>query len=107
MQIGYVVYKITFPNGKIYVGKDIGGNGHSLNYFGSWNTKLVEADFTNEQQRNFTIHKEILFESESKHEISKMESQLILELRANDPSIGYNQSHRPRTSSKSIDLQEK
>jgi hypothetical protein len=25
----YVVYRLTFPNGKIYIGKDIGGDGHS------------------------------------------------------------------------------
>ena len=34
MHFKYVVYKLTFPNGKIYIGKDIGGEGHSLRYFG-------------------------------------------------------------------------
>ena len=42
----YVVYRITFPNGKIYVGKDIGVDGHSLRYFGSWDNLTVERDFT-------------------------------------------------------------
>jgi hypothetical protein len=102
MQLRYVVYKITFPNEKIYVGKDIGGEGHCLNYFGSWNVKLVAADLTDEQQRNFMIRKEILFESESKEEVSKMESRLIVELRANIPAIGYNQCHRPRANFKEI-----
>jgi hypothetical protein len=41
MHFKYVVYKITFPNGKIYVGKDEGGLGHSLRYFGSWDNALV------------------------------------------------------------------
>ncbi|CTQ54758.1 hypothetical protein LP7551_03293 [Roseibium album] len=34
-KLGYVVYKLTFPNGKIYIGKDIGGEGHSLRYVNS------------------------------------------------------------------------
>jgi len=98
MSLAYVVYKITFPNGKIYVGKDIGGTGHSLRYFGSWNDQLVAADLTDEQQRHLIISKEILFESESKTEVSKMEGEFIVQLRANDPLIGYNQTHRGSTS---------
>lgn len=85
-----VVYKITYPNGKIYVGKDLTG---TLNYFGSANSRLIEQDFTREQQRNFVIHKEILWESENApdSEVSRMEIQYIHELRSNDPEIGYNQ----------------
>jgi len=55
-----VIYKITYPNGKIYVGKDLTG---TLNYFGSANSHLIAEDFTWEQQRDFTIRKEILWES--------------------------------------------
>ena len=40
-KLPYVVYMITFPNGKIYVGKDIGGEGHSLRYFGSWSNAAL------------------------------------------------------------------
>lgn len=94
MPLAYVVYKITFPNGKIYIGKDIGGNGHSLRYFGSWNTTLVEAEHTDEQQRNFVLRKEILFESQSRTEVTTMEGQLIVEYRSNDPEIGYNRTHQ-------------
>lgn len=36
-----VVYKITYPNGKIYVGKDLTG---TLNYFGSIDSQLIEQD---------------------------------------------------------------
>ena len=97
MPIDYVVYKITFPNGKIYIGKDVGGSGHSLRYFGSWNDALVQADLTDEQQRDLTLRKEILFESKSKKEVSAMESRLIVELRSNHPDIGYNQTHRSST----------
>jgi hypothetical protein len=34
-----VVYKITYPNGKIYVGQDITD---SIGYFGSPNSKLLQ-----------------------------------------------------------------
>lgn len=37
-----VVYKITYPNGKIYVGQDLTG---SINYFGSARSGLIAADF--------------------------------------------------------------
>jgi hypothetical protein len=57
-----VVYKITYPNGKVYVGQDLTG---SISYCGSANSALVAADFTREQARDFTVRKEILWESES------------------------------------------
>lgn len=96
MKFLYVVYKLTFPNGKIYVGKDIGSTGHSLRYFGSWDNEIVERDFTKEELSDFTIRKEIIFESNDKNEVSKKEGELILFLKSNDPAIGYNQTHRPR-----------
>lgn len=48
----FVVYLITFPDGKIYIGKDVEKNGHAIRYFGSWNNEYVEADFT---KKNFKI----------------------------------------------------
>lgn len=90
----HVVYKITFPNGKIYVGMDIGNPGHSIRYFGTWDRDLVSRDFTREQLADFTLRKQILFESNDKAEIARMEGHFIRELRSNDPSIGYNQTHR-------------
>lgn len=90
----YVVYKITFPNGKIYVGMDIGEPGHSLRYFGSWNRDLVAHDFTKEELSDFSLRKQILFESDDKSKVRKMESQFIRDLRSNDPVIGYNETHR-------------
>jgi hypothetical protein len=85
-----VVYKITYPNGKIYIGKDLTD---SINYFGSADSKLVERDFTREQRRDFTIRREILWESEtaSDAEVSQKEIELIRSHRSNDPAIGYNQ----------------
>jgi hypothetical protein len=84
-----VVYKITYPNGKVYVGKDLTG---SANYFGSADSKLIELDFTMEQRRDFTIRKEILWASEtaSDQEVTAKEIEYIRELKSNDPAIGYN-----------------
>lgn len=90
MHFKYVVYKVTFPNGKIYIGKDVGGLGHSLRYFGTWNNEIVAHDFTKEQLSNFTLTKEILFESEDKNEINKKEVELIRSHKSNDPLYGYN-----------------
>jgi hypothetical protein len=95
-KLGYVVYKITFPNGKIYIGKDIGNTGHSARYFGSWDSLTVEADFTIDQLRDFTIRKEILFESFEKSEATAKESEYIRVFHSNDPVIGYNRTHRRR-----------
>ncbi|QEI05663.1 GIY-YIG nuclease family protein [Pigmentiphaga aceris] len=90
------IYKITYPNGKIYVGKDLTG---SLSYFGSVHEATLRADFTTEQMRDFTIRKTILWESASADdvEVNQREVALIRELRSNDPQIGYNRwpKHRP------------
>ena len=84
-----VIYKITYPNGKIYVGKDLT---NSINYFGSAAGHLIAADFTPEQRRDFSIRREILWESDSasNSEVALKEAELIRALRSNDPSIGYN-----------------
>ena len=89
-KFSYVVYKITFPNGKIYIGKDVGGNGHTIRYFGSWNYSKVEADFTKKELMDFTIRREILFESDDKIEVGQREMELIVAHGANDPKRGYN-----------------
>ncbi len=93
----YVIYKIIFPNGKIYVGKDVARHGHDINYFGSWDCKLVEKDFTKEQLMDFTVRRQILFESADMAEVSRKEGEYIVALRSNDPAIGYNQTHRKKT----------
>ena len=84
-----VIYKITYPNGKIYVGKDLTG---TLTYFGSVDSTIVSADFTSEQQRDFTIRKQVLWESKtaSDTEVNQKEIEFIRALRANDPSVGCN-----------------
>lgn len=82
-----VIYKITYPNGKIYIGKDLTD---TITYFGSVNSDLVAKDFTREQRKDFTIRKEILFESDNENEINKKESEYILMYQANNPEVGYN-----------------
>ena len=84
------IYKITYPNGKIYVGIDLTG---TFRYFGSPDSKRLEADFTPEQRRDFTIRREILWESKDAEDAAakRMEAEFIRNLRSNDPSIGYNQ----------------
>ena len=88
-----IIYKITYPNGKIYVGSDLTD---SINYFGSADSKLIKKDFTKEQRRDFTIRKEIIWESENatKAEVIKKEIELIKELKSNQSDMGYNQFPR-------------
>jgi hypothetical protein len=89
---GYVkvIYKITYPNGKIYVGKDLTG---SINYFGSASSELIANDFAPEEKRDFSIRREILWESETAPdaEVNRKEIEFIRSLRSNDPLVGYNQ----------------
>jgi len=85
-----VIYKITYPNGKIYIGQD---RTDSINYFGSASSELIAKNFTREQRRDFTIRKEILWESKtaSPSEVNQKEVEFILKFQSNDPAIGYNQ----------------
>ena len=84
-----IIYKITYPNGKIYVGKDLTD---TIRYFGSPDNALLTADFTREQRRDFTIRKEILWESDTAEdaEVNRMEVKFIRQFRSNDPAVGYN-----------------
>ena len=85
-----VIYKITYPNGRIYIGKDLTD---SINYFGSADSELIAKDFTGGQRRDFTIRKEIIRGSEKAldEEVNKKEVELIKKHQSNDPKIGYNQ----------------
>ncbi len=90
-----VVYKITYPNGKIYIGQDVT---NSINYFGSASSALIAADFTWEQRQSFSITREILWSSETatRAEVSLQEVKMIGQYGANNPAIGYNRSPRFR-----------
>jgi hypothetical protein len=93
-----IIYKITYPNGKIYVGKDLTD---SINYFGSASHAVVAADFSREQRRDFTIRREILWESETAtlSEVNLKEVEFIRSLHSNDPAIGYNRWPKFKTNS--------
>jgi len=86
-----VVYRITYPNGKIYVGSDATDN---IRYFGSADPKLIAKDFTQEERRDFTVRREILWESETatRSVLVRKENEFIKSLHANDPAIGYNRA---------------
>ncbi|AUS81238.1 hypothetical protein C1701_26180 [Actinoalloteichus sp. AHMU CJ021] len=90
-----VVYKITYPNGKIYVGSDVTG---TVTYFGSVNDELVAADHTPEQLRDFTVRKQVLWESPTAEptEVRARERQYIETLQSNNPDIGYNRTPKFR-----------
>ncbi len=90
-----VVYKITYPNGKIYIGQD---RLNEINYFGSASHKHIERDFTPEQRRIFTITREILWESAdaSRSEVTRVEYEFIRKFRSNDPAVGYNRTPKYR-----------
>jgi hypothetical protein len=84
-----VIYKITYPNGKIYIGKDLTD---SINYFGSAKSLLIAKDFAREQRRDFTIRKELIWESDTAtdKEVNQIEVEMIRKHKSNDPKIGYN-----------------
>lgn len=88
-----VIYKSTYPNGKIYIGQDVTD---SINYFGSASSKHIAIDFTREERQTFAIQREILWESKTakQTEMNQKEFELIRLHRSNEPAIGYNR--RPR-----------
>lgn len=85
-----IIYKITYPNGKIYIGKDLT---NSINYFGSANSRLIEKDFADEERDDFTIRRQIIWKSEiaSDKEVNENEVEFIIKYNSNNPEIGYNQ----------------
>ena len=85
-----VVYKITYPNNRIYVGKD---RADGITYFGSASDALITEDFPREQRRDFSIGREIPWKSDSASdaEINRKEVEYILSLQANNPAIRYAQ----------------
>lgn len=83
------IYRITYPNGKIYVGMDLT---ESLLYVGSPGVREQIAADLDAHRLDLTLRKEILWESETATdaEVRAIEVKLIRETRANDPAIGYN-----------------
>ncbi len=83
------VFKITYPNGMIYVGMDLTG---AITYFGSPSDKARIAADLAEHRLNLTVSKEILWESDTAtdNEVREKERHYIRLLGANDPTVGYN-----------------
>ena len=86
------IYMVTYPTGKIYIGKDSIG---SYRYFGSPEIDIVNADFENlseEQRKDYSVRKQILWESKdcTESELSEKEVEFIRKYHSNDPEIGYN-----------------
>jgi len=86
------VYMISYPTGKIYIGKDSVG---SYRYYGSPDMNVVNADFENlsdEIRKDYTIRKQILWESSdcTEEKLSAKEVEFIRKYQSNNPNIGYN-----------------
>lgn len=89
------IYRVTYPNGKIYIGQD---RTDDINYFGSADSAIVARDFSRRERRDFTVRKEILWSRRqiTIHDLNQQERRWITQCRSNDPAIGYNQTHRGR-----------
>ena len=86
------IYMITYPTGKIYIGKDSVG---SYRYYGSPDMDIVNEDFKNlpdEVRKDYTIRIQILWESETETEteLSNKEVEFIRQHQSNNPQVGYN-----------------
>lgn len=86
------IYLLTYPTGKIYIGKDEVG---SFRYFGSPDIDVINQDFMNlpESVRlDYTVRKQILWQSSeaTNTELAEKELEFIRMYKSNDPSIGYN-----------------
>ena len=86
------IYKITYPTGKIYIGKVAY---ESFRYFGSPDIDVVNEDFyklPKEVQKDYSVRKEILWESETctDNELSEKEVEYIKKFESNNPNVGYN-----------------
>jgi hypothetical protein len=86
------IYKLTYPTGKIYIGKDSYG---SYRYFGSPDISVINHDFEKlpeDVRKDYSVRKQILWESEdcTEEELSAKEIEFIRDYQANNPEVGYN-----------------
>ncbi len=96
--IDAVIYRITHPNGKVYIGREMT---NSINDFGSASSALIAADFPTTGRRSFTITRDILWASctATLGEGGRMEAELIRKHEANNPQKGHNRWPRWLTAS--------
>jgi len=86
-----IVYRVIWPNGKVYIGSDLTD---TISYVGSPDPRLIAPDFPSRSARRvMTVTREILWESSTAidSEVRREEVALIKAHRSNDPAIGYNQ----------------
>lgn len=86
------IYMITYPTGKIYIGKDSIG---SHRYFGSPSIEIINSDFASlpeSVRKDYTVKKQILWQSDdaTESELSAKELEYIRLHNSNNPNIGYN-----------------
>lgn len=84
-----VIYLITYPNGKIYVGQD---RTDDINYFGSADSFTIRQDFDPDKCDDFTVRKQVLVRRDniSIYELNQLEREYIAKFKSNDPDVGYN-----------------
>jgi hypothetical protein len=99
----YIIYKITFINGKIYIGKDFSKNNINSGpfYMGSFNREFVYNDLIktgwNGEDLPF-VKREVLwqsntdFDEERKTYFGYLEHEFIKKYKSNQIEIGYNQT---------------
>lgn len=96
-----IVYKITYPNGKIYVGQD---RTNDINYFGSADSFTIAKDFPGALADDITIRKEVLLRRKNVtiQRLNVFEREWIAKLKSNDPAIGYNRTGVKRQICKTV-----
>ena len=89
------IYKITYPNGKIYIGQD---RTNDVNYFGSADSLTIARDFSQARRDDFIVRKRILVRrfKISIPQLNALEKRAIMKHGSNNPRIGYNRTHRRR-----------
>lgn len=92
------VFKVTFPNDKIYVGSDsaLSARLDFFKYFGSPKSAKLDmlcdlAEFL-DGDKPYVVRKEILFAQKNIRvgELLRVEQQFIRSLDARNPEVGYN-----------------
>ena len=89
------IYKITYlATNKIYIGKVAY---ESFRYFGSPDIEVVNEDFSKlpiEQQKDYTVRKQILWESDSctDAELAEKEIEFIRLYQSNNPDAYFGES---------------
>jgi hypothetical protein len=96
-----IIYLITYPNGKIYVGQD---RTDDINYFGSADSFTIAQDFHTTERDDFSVRKQVL---ERVHdctvqELNILERKWIAKFRSNDPEIGYNRVKTARRPARTV-----